>query len=152
MLRGNPGESMGASAGRPPIVSSNACGGHSNGRSLREPRQNNLLPTRVRHSAKAGIGGEPKWRERQALTEVADPLRPPKTIGGRGRIPREKLQSSCSSRCIWRKGSRPSNLVVPSHSLLLARSHRAGLTHSLPWEPFGHTRGIGIIIRTEISG
>src|SRR5438874_308535 len=95
---------MGASAGRRPIDSSNACGGHSNGRSLREPRQNNLLPTRVRHSAKAGIGGEPKWRERQALTEVADPLRPPKTIGGRGRIPREKRGVLIFARILWRRG------------------------------------------------
>src|SRR3989442_4860244 len=115
MLRGNPGESMGASAGRPPIVSSNACGGHSNGRSLREPRQNNLLPTRVRHSAKAGIGREPKWRERQALTEVADPLRPPKTIGGRGRIPREKRAGLIFARMLWRSGgadSAPSTYIA----------------------------------------
>src|SRR5438034_481275 len=104
MLPGNPGESMGASAGQPPIVSSNACGGHSNGRSLREPRENNLLPTRVRHSAKAGIGGEPKWRERQALTEVADPLRPPKIIGGGGRIPREKRGVLIFARIFWRRG------------------------------------------------
>src|SRR6266852_3013976 len=104
MLPGNPGESMGASGGQRLIVSSNACGGPSNGRSLREPRQNNLLPTRVRHFAKAGIGGEPKWRERQALTEVADPLRPPKTIGGRGQIPREKRGVLIFARILWRRG------------------------------------------------
>src|SRR5436309_12417231 len=104
MLPGNPGESMGASAGQPPIVSSNACGGHSNGRSLREPRQNNLLPTRVRHSAKAGIGGEPKWRERQALTEVADPPPPAKGNWRKGSSSSRKTRVFDLARILWRGG------------------------------------------------
>jgi len=52
-----------------------------------------------------GIGGRPKKRGCQARLHCATPPPPANTIGGGGRISREKCRFSCLRALIWRRGS-----------------------------------------------